>query len=218
MGATTTRARYDAATRHLDPPLAVVDLAAFQANAADLRRRAAGRPIRVASKSLRCRPLIERALAEPGFAGVMAFTLPEALWLARAGIEDVLVASPTADRAALAELTDPELAGRITILADSAAQLDLADAVLPARRPEIRVCLELDASYRPLSGRLHVGVRRSPVHSPEQAAALARLITRRRGFRLVGIMAYEAQIAGLQDAPAGRPLYGAAVRLMQRRS
>jgi D-serine deaminase-like pyridoxal phosphate-dependent protein len=218
MGATTTRARYDAATRHLDPPLAVVDLAAFQANAADLRRRAAGRPIRVASKSVRCRRLIERALAEPGFAGVMAFTLPEALWLARGGIEDVLVAYPTADRAALAELTDPKLADRVTILADSAAQLDLVDAVLPARRPQIRVCLELDASYRPLSGWLHVGVRRSPVHSPEQAAALARLVTRRRGFRLVGIMAYEAQIAGLQDAPAGRPLYGAAVRLMQRRS
>jgi D-serine deaminase-like pyridoxal phosphate-dependent protein len=218
MGATTTRARYDAATRHLDPPFAIVDLAAFQANAADLRRRAAGTPIRIASKSVRCRPLIERALAEPGFAGVMAFTLPEALWLAADGIEDVLVAYPTADRTAVAGLTDPKLAARVTLLADSAAQLDLVDAVLPAHRPDIRVCLELDASYRLGGGRVHVGVRRSPVHTPEQAAALARLITRRRGFRLVGIMAYEAQIAGLQDAPAGRPLYGAAIRLMQRRS
>ena len=63
------RHRYDRATAHLDGPVAVVDLAAFDANAADLVRRAGGKPIRVASKSLRCRALLERALAVDGFAG-----------------------------------------------------------------------------------------------------------------------------------------------------
>ena len=63
----------------------VVDLDAFDANAADLVRRAAGKPIRVASKSLRVPALIQRALAAPGFAGVLAYTLREALWLVRAG-------------------------------------------------------------------------------------------------------------------------------------
>ena len=50
-------------------PLMVVDLDAFDANAADLARRAGGKPIRVASKSLRVPALIERALATPGFHG-----------------------------------------------------------------------------------------------------------------------------------------------------
>ena len=72
---------WDRATKGRSAPFAVVDLDAYDANAADLVRRAGGRPIRVASKSIRVRHLLERALATPGFAGVMAYSLPEALWL-----------------------------------------------------------------------------------------------------------------------------------------
>ena len=89
------RERLDRATAHLDPPFAVVDLAAFDANAAALADRAAGKPVRVASKSVRCRELLSRALGRPGWQGVMAFTLPEAIWLVRAGVtDDVLVGVP----------------------------------------------------------------------------------------------------------------------------
>ena len=97
--------RYNTATARFEPPFAVVDLEAFEANARDLVRRARGKPIRVASKSVRCRTLLEQVLATEGFAGVMAFTLPEALWLAAEGLsDDILVAYPTVDRTALAEL------------------------------------------------------------------------------------------------------------------
>src|SRR6476469_3152366 len=104
-------------------------------------------------------------------------------------------------------------------MVDSVDQLDLVDSVVPAdRRPALRVCLDVDASLRTAGGRVHVGVRRSPVHSAADAVALARLVVERRGFELVGLMAYEAQIAGVQDAPPGRPLRGLAVRRMQRMS
>ena len=93
------RARLDAATAGLEPPFAVVDLDAFDANAADLLRRAGGKPLRLASKSVRVRALIERALGA-GLQGILAFTLPEALWLARHGHDDLVVAYPTADRTA----------------------------------------------------------------------------------------------------------------------
>ncbi|MBQ1072634.1 amino acid deaminase/aldolase [Micromonospora sp. C31] len=215
------RERLDRATAHLDPPYAVVDLAAFDGNAAALADRAAGKPVRIASKSVRARDLIGRALARPGWAGVMAFTLPEALWLVRAGVtDDALVAYPTADRGALAALAaDPALAAAVTLMIDGTDQLDLVDAVCPpARRPELRVCLDLDASWRPLGGRVHVGVRRSPVHSARAAGSLAATVAARTGFRLVGLMAYEAQIAGLGDAPPGRAVLGSAIRLTQRRS
>ena len=46
----------------LDPPFAVVDLDAFDANLEDLLRRANGKPLRLASKSLRVRDLQARAL------------------------------------------------------------------------------------------------------------------------------------------------------------
>ncbi len=149
------RRRYDRATADLDPPLALVDLAAFDANAADLTRRAAGRPIRVATKSLRCRFLIERALAQPGYQGVMCYSLPEALWLRAAGTsDDLLVAYPTVHRAALRALAaDEEARRQVTIMVDSAAHLDVVDQALGDGHPEIRVCLELDVSWRPLAGR-----------------------------------------------------------------
>ncbi|SCG46508.1 alanine racemase [Micromonospora inositola] len=215
------RARLDRATAHLDPPYAVVDLAAFDANAAALADRAGGKPVRVASKSVRSRDLLTRALDRPGWRGVMAFTLPEAIWLARAGVStDVLVAYPTADRGALAELAaDPALADAVTLMVDGTEQLDLVDEVCPpGRRPALRVCLDLDASWRPLGGRVHVGVRRSPVHSARAAAALAAAVAGRPGFRLVGLMSYEAQIAGLGDAPPGQALLGTAIRVAQRGS
>lgn len=211
------RARYDRATDRLDAPLALVDLAAFDANAADLVRRAAGKPIRVASKSVRCRALLERVLARDGFAGVMSFTLAESLWLARAGFTDVLLAYPSADRGGYAELTaDPKLAGAVTVMVDDEAQLDLIDAARGGTGTEtVRVCLELDTSLRALGGRLRIGALRSPLHAPERLARLARAVTARRGFTVVGIMGYEGHVAGVGDAVAGRPARSLAIRLMQ---
>jgi D-serine deaminase-like pyridoxal phosphate-dependent protein len=210
------RARYDRATAHLDAPVAIVDLEAFDANAEDLVRRAAGKPVRVASKSVRCRALLERVLARDGFAGIMSFTLAESLWLARSGFEDVLLAYPSADRKAYAELAaDPKLAGAVTVMIDDPAQLKLIDDSRDGGREEVRVCLELDTALKMFGGRVRVGARRSPLHSPAQVAEMARTIARRPGFRLVGIMAYEGHIAGVGDSVQGRPLRSGAIRLMQ---
>ncbi|TXS45850.1 amino acid deaminase/aldolase [Streptomyces sp. uw30] len=210
------RARYDRATAHLDAPLAIVDLDAFDSNAEDMRRRAGGKPIRVASKSVRCRALLERVLAKDGFAGLMSFTLAESLWLARSGFDDVLLAYPSADHAGFAELTgDPKLASAVTVMIDDPAQLRLIDAARGGGREVVRVCLELDTSLKLLGGRVRVGARRSPLHSPAQVADMARTVARQPGFQLVGIMAYEGHIAGVGDSLAGRPLRSRAVRLMQ---
>lgn len=210
------RARYDRATAHLDAPLAVVDLDAFDANADDLVRRAGGKPIRLASKSVRCRALLERVLARDGFAGIMSFTLDESLWLARAGFDDVLLAYPSADRAGFAELAgDPKLAAAVTVMVDDAAQLELIDRSRAGGKEEIRVCLELDTALQLLGGRVRIGARRSPLREPAQLAELARSIARRPGFRLVGLMAYEGHVAGVGDAVAGSPVRSRAVRLMQ---
>ncbi|WP_031150383.1 alanine racemase [Streptomyces erythrochromogenes] len=210
------RARYDRATAHLDAPLAIVDLEAFDANADDLVRRAGGKPVRVASKSVRCRALLERVLARPGFAGIMSYTLAESLWLARSGFEDVLLAYPSADRAGFGELAnDAKLAAAVTVMVDDQAQLELIDAARDGGAEEIRVCLELDTALRLLGGRVRVGARRSPLREPAQLAALARAVAARPGFRVVGLMAYEGHVAGVGDALAGRPLRSRAIRLMQ---
>ncbi len=248
--------RLERATAGIEPPFAVIDLDAFFDNAADLERRASPKPIRLASKSLRCRSLQARVLERPGFAGTLAFTVPEALWLARHGFEDILVAYPTADRAALRELSALTAGlphARVAVMVDDVAQLDLIESAIGAgrragaasvgaasvgvagrgprpgpvagaagQRPEtespIRVCIDLDASYRLLAGRIAIGAKRSPVHTPAQAVSLARAIIARPWAQLVGIMSYEAHIAGLGDAPPGHPLRARLIRALQARS
>ncbi len=200
----------------------MVDLAALRANAADMTRRAAGKPIRLASKSVRCRALLEQVLGTGGFHGILAFTLPEALWLAGQGVsDDIVVAYPSTDRAALTRLaSDPAAAAAITVMIDSPDQLDIIEkaAAAVADPAPVQVCLDIDTSYVGLGGLIRAGARRSPVRTPAQAAALARDIAGRPGIRLAGLMAYEAQIAGVGDKPPGRPAYALAVRQMQRRS
>lgn len=196
-------------------PVAAINAEALRYNALDLVVRAGGVPIRVASKSVRVREVLDAVLALPGYRGILAFTLPEALWLAET-MDDIVLGYPTADRAAIAALAADEAAAtRITLMVDDLAQLDLVDAVAaPGARPEIRVAIDADASWRaPALG--HIGVLRSPVHEAAEVAALARSIAARPGFRLVGLMMYEAQIAGQGDATGSGD---AVIRWMQRRS
>jgi D-serine deaminase-like pyridoxal phosphate-dependent protein len=213
------RRRYDLATASLEPPFAIVDLQALRTNAATLVRRAAGKPIRVASKSVRSRAILERVLAMDGFRGILAYTLPEALWLVSHGLTDILVAYPTADRHALAALGADALAAReITVMTDSVEHLDFIESAVEAARPkhEIRICLDVDAGFVAFGGRFRAGVLRSSVREPAQAADLAADVAKRQGMRLVGLMAYEAQIAGVGDRVPGP--YGRAIRWMQARS
>ncbi len=207
--------RMDAALADTDGPVAALSLGALAQNARDMVARAGGTSLRLATKSVRCRPLIDAVLATPGWRGVLAATLPEALWLS-ATVDDVLLGYPSVDRAALRALVADERAlERVTIMVDSAEHLDLIDALLPGH-PELRVALELDASFR--LGPWRAGVLRSPLRSPQQLAALARTVVERRGFRLAGLMSYEAQIAGVQDDRRRGLRPAAAIRAMQRRS
>ncbi|QIG45937.1 amino acid deaminase/aldolase [Nocardioides anomalus] len=190
----------------------VVDLDAFDANADDLVRRAGGTPIRVASKSVRVPALLRRVLERPGFHGILAYTLAEALWLEEQGVsDDVVVAYPTVDRGALARLVaSPAAAGRITLMVDDVAHLDVVDSVRASHAVPVRVAIDVDAGLR--MGGQHVGPKRSPLHDAADVVGLAEAIRRRHGFRLVGAMTYEGQVAGVQDAVPTQRAKSAVVR------
>lgn len=221
-GLDQSHARYEAIFAEVEAPFAFVDLDAMGANAAAMLERAAAKPVRVASKSLRCRALLERVLGgDERFRGLMTFTLPETLWLAELGFEDLLLAYPTADQGALGELALRSVAnpaGAPIVMVDCADHLDAIESVLGAGAAPVRVCIDVDASWWALGGRIKVGPKRSPVHTVEQAVALAQEIERRPQLDLAALMAYEGQIAGVGDRPPGRRLRGAAIRWMQRRS
>jgi D-serine deaminase-like pyridoxal phosphate-dependent protein len=217
-----SHARYERIFAEIEAPFAFVDLDAMWANADQLLDRAGRKPIRVATKSLRCRALIEEILRRDArFSGLMTYTLPETLWLAEHGHEDLLLAYPTADTSALRELAlrsaaDPERAPLVMV--DCVEHLEAIEALLGADAPPVRVCIDIDAGWWALGGRVKIGPKRSPVHTVEQAVALAREIERRPQIELDAIMAYEGQIAGVGDEPPGRRFRGAAIRFMQKRS
>jgi D-serine deaminase-like pyridoxal phosphate-dependent protein len=214
--------RYERIFAEVEAPFAFVDLDAMWANADAMLGRAGGKPIRVATKSLRCRALTEEILArDRGFRGLMTYTLAETLWLAEAGFDDLLLAYPTADTGLLGDLAlrsagDPGRAPIVVV--DCVEHLEAIESVLGADAPPVRVCIDVDAGWWWLGGRVKAGPKRSPVRTVEQAVALAREIERRPQIELDALMAYEGQIAGVPDEPPGRRLRGALIRFMQRRS
>jgi D-serine deaminase-like pyridoxal phosphate-dependent protein len=106
--------RLDRVTAHLETPLAVVDLDAFDDNAATLTARSAGKPIWWPASLPRAGPA--RIAGRPGV------HLPEAIWLIQTGVtDDVPVAYPSVDRRAIRELTmQPDLAAAIARGANTA--------------------------------------------------------------------------------------------------
>ena len=211
--------RYERVFGDLEPPFAYVDLDALGSNARDMLVMAGGKPIRVASKSVRSTGVLRRVLElDDGFRGLLTFTLPETIWLDGAGFENLVCAYPTADREAIRELAalaeaDPETSP--VIMVDSSEHLDLIEAAAGDRAAPIRVAIEIDAGWWPLRGRVKVGPKRSPLRTPEQARALAAEIERRPGVRFAGLMAYEGHVAGVGDNAPGNPVKNLAVRAMQ---
>jgi D-serine deaminase-like pyridoxal phosphate-dependent protein len=214
--------RYERVFAEVEAPFAFVDLEAMWANAGAMLERAGSKPVRVASKSIRCRALLEAILGrDERFRGLMTYTLPETLWLSELGFEDLLLAYPTADVGALEELAlrsaaNPE--GAPIVMVDCVEHLETIESVLGKGAPPIRVCIDVDASWWWLGGRVKVGPKRSPIHTVEDAVALAREIERRPQIELDALMAYEGQIAGVGDMPPGQRRRAAAIRWMQKRS
>ncbi len=216
------RAALEAARARL--PCALVDLDAFDRNldACVAVARAGGKRLRLASKSIRVPDLMRRALARGGEVcrGLMCYAVSEAVWLAGEGFTDLLVAYPTVQPADLEPLADAAARGRgpIRIVVDSPAHLEALGGAARARGTAIDVVIELDVAYRPLGGALHVGVRRSPVRSAAAAVDLCRAARAQGGaVRVVGLMAYEAHVAGLPDrAPGERALLVRAKQALKR--
>jgi D-serine deaminase-like pyridoxal phosphate-dependent protein len=198
-------------------PLAFVDLDAFDANAARLVARAGGKPVRVASKSLRCRALLERVLGRRGFEGIMCYSAAEAAHLARHGLDDLLVGYPTVEPADVVAAARAVADGRrIVFTIDAEEQVSLLGRVAREHGIVLPVCIDLDVSSR-WPG-LHFGARRSPLRDARAVLALARAVERTPGLAVEGLLGYEAQIAGVPDHAPGRPLLNPVVRLLQRRS
>lgn len=183
------------AVRERQAPLLVADMRALERNARNLTDRAGAKPIRVATKSIRVREILHRVLDWPHFHGLLTYSLAESIWLAHQGFTDIVLAYPTVDRKSLQQWgSDSNLRQHITVMVDHPQHVQL---IAEYAHENVNVCMDIDASLR--IGPLHLGVRRSPIHTAKQALALTDYISQQRNIRLRGLMFYDAQIAGLPD-------------------
>lgn len=200
-------------------PVAFVDLDRFDANAAGLVARAGSKQLRVASKSVRCRALLQRVLAgNPAYNGLMTYHARETAWLARQGFSDLLLAYPPYNRQDLDELAKAvrETSARIRIMTDLPAHLDRLNEVGQRKGVVFQVCVDLDLSID-FPG-IHFGVRRSSQTTPVGVRKFAEYAAGLSNVTLDALMGYEAQIAGLGDAVPGQWMKNRIIRLLKQRS
>jgi len=182
-------------------PLALVDLDAVDANVALLAGAAREKPVRVATKSLRSPSLVRHVVDRggPSFGTLMTYAAAETPHLLAAGFRDFLLAYPTTQREGLAVVARANRGGAVvSVVADAAEHLEALEAAASAAGTKIPVVVDVDVSYRALGG-VHLGVLRSPLRSAEDVKDFALAIGRAPHLTFHGVMAYEAQVAGIAD-------------------
>ncbi len=186
-------------------PAMVVDLDAFDRNveriASILASPGSEHLLRVASKSVRVPALLKRVLSRGRpFQGLMCFAVEEARFLAQQGFDDFLIAYPTLQDSDLRLLKELHQEGKsVSLVVDSLSQIERLQSAMSGIDRPLSVILEVDMALRFFGGRVHLGVRRSPVRSVQDVLAFFEAAARFSSVKVTGLMGYEAQVAGLGD-------------------
>ncbi|WP_431030302.1 alanine racemase [Lysinibacillus sp. LZ02] len=191
--------RFNDAFQHLDKPFAWVDLDALDANIAFVASKTA-KSIRLATKSIRSVKLL-RYIADrlPQVAGFMTFTAAETVYLAERGFDHFLLGYPVMERQAIQKLLYLLKEGKdITFMVDHIDQVKYLVALAKPLHITVPICIDINVSID--FGLLYFGTKRSPLHSYETVSKLLGEIAE-MDVDIKGVMAYEAQVAGVADLP-----------------
>lgn len=181
----------------VDRPCAWLDIDALEHNIAVVEQGLQGKQLRIGSKSVRCVEVMRKiAAASPSYVGILSYSAEESLFLLKEGFKDIVCAYPSLNLTAI-EACERQAVGsaRVVWMVDCAEQLAPLTSVAKKLGRPLRVCIELNLST-PVPG-LYFGTRRSQLDSLQ---ALERFLTRPGLWdhaRVVGVMGYEAQIAGV---------------------
>jgi D-serine deaminase-like pyridoxal phosphate-dependent protein len=209
---------YQSVFAGIPKPFAFVDLDLLAENAQLIGRRSNGKPIRIASKSIRSVAILQHILQlDDCFRGIMCYSAPEALHLCEAGFDDLLLGYPVWEKSWLTSISSEIKRGRsITLMIDSLPHVEHLEEIAQEQGVKLPVCLDIDMSSDVLG--LHFGVWRSPLRSLDATISIARRILASDHLFLDGVMGYEAQIAGVGDRYPHQFLKNTVIRLLKRHS
>lgn len=194
------------ASREIPTPCLIVDLPAVERNIATaVEELAHGRTkLRPHYKAHKCTSLMRRQVDAGMCVGVTCATAEEALGLAEAGFDDVLVANEVVDTSAVAILCRAAALARICVAVDDLIHVRILDEAATAAGVRFDVLIEID-----------VGLHRCGL--PPGAAdllELARAIGRAPSLGLRGLQGYEGHAVLRQERAERQQLVTDAARLL----
>ena len=180
----------------ISSPSLFLDLEAFRNNIQWIKKHSPHKKIRIASKSIRSKEILRRVLSSDSiFEGLMTFDLREALWLRDEGFKNILMGYPTMDIQTLNEYA--KKTDEITLMVDLAQHLFLLQNLAEKHDSIINICIDIDLSLELPT--LRFGVYRSSINSIKKLKVFLNELKKCPRLNLVGLMGYEAQIAGVMD-------------------
>ena len=187
-------------------PLAYVDLDLMDANIESILSRSNGKKIRIASKSVRCKAIMDHILdSNDTFQGIMSFTAEEALFLLDNRMDDILIAYPTIHIPHIQALAQKVRNGsKVYLMIDRPEHVDIIAHALKDSGIKMPVCIDIDMSVD-VPG-IHFGVWRSSIRSLKDLKGLVNHIQATGAVEIKALMGYEAQIAGIGDNVDGKIL------------
>lgn len=209
---------YSAAFRNENLPLLFLDIDLLDENIKAVVSRSGGKKIRLATKSIRSRYVLEYILkSNKIFQGLMCYTAAEAAWLASEGFDDILLGYPQMNRKDWDQVALLVKAGKTIIaMVDHPDQIDLLNEIGEIHAVKMKICLDIDMSTD-FPG-LHFGVYRSPLKNVGDVKTLLEHMKKSAYVELTGVMGYEAQTAGIGDNVEGAGIKNTIVKVLKSRS
>ena len=205
---------YLKATESFEAPHLLLDLNLLDENIKNLLTASGDKKIRIATKSLRSLSVLKYIAHKLGdrYMGPMCFTLGEAIDLWHKGERNILVGYPTINEREIQKLVNTSVLSDITLMIDHEAHLEILESLGANNNKVFNVCLDVDMSSR-FPG-LNFGVNRSALRTVRDVKKFLPKLAKCSHLKLVGVMGYEAQIAGVTDAG----LKNEFVRMLKRKS
>lgn len=209
---------YTKTFKDIPKPFAFIDMDVLNENTIQLLQRAGDKPIRLATKSIRCKAILAHLLERsPQIQGLMCYDLLEAKWLSEQGFDDILIGYPFCHAPHIEAIAHEVKKGkRIVLMTDLPEHLDIIQRVGEQLGVKLPVCVDVDVSTQ--IGKRHFGVHRSSLRTAEDVEKYLAHLSSCSHVKLVGMMAYEAQVAGTIDNVPGRRFRNMKMRRLKKRA
>lgn len=171
----------------------------FLENITKVIQSVGNKKVRIATKSIRCTSILSFLQQyDDKFDGLMCYSPYEAVFLSQKDFDNILLGYPIMDYEGIKQIAyEVSKKKKIIFMCDDVLQIDLIEHVAQELQVSLSICLDIDMSTK--FGPLHFGVRRSPITNVIQIDVLLKKFANNPYIKLVGVMGYEAQIAGVAD-------------------